>query len=211
MAKTEPFETFPDRYEEWFESNHYVYESELQAVKELLPKSGDGLEIGVGSGRFAAPLGINTGVDPSAEIRKIAQLRGIKVIDSVAESLPINDTQFDFVLIVTTICFLDDVNAAFKEAYRVLKPGGYYLIGFINKESSIGQIYQKYKDENPFYIIATFYSVNDVVSHLKEAGFNNFQFTQTIFQELSKIKKIEPVKEGFGEGSFVVIRAEKNT
>lgn len=209
MAKTEPFEIFPGRYEEWFEVNKFVYESELKAVRALLPENGTGVEIGVGSGRFAAPLGITLGLEPSAEMRKIARSRGIEAIDGVAESLPFPDAQFDFALMVTTICFLDDIDAAFKEAFRVLKPGGYFIIGFIDKESPIGRLYQKHKDQNPFYKIADFYSVNEVTQHLKQAGFDCFHFTQTVFHNLSEIKAIEPLKEWYGEGSFVVIRAKK--
>jgi len=40
----------------------------------------------------------------------MARDRGIKVIHAVAERLPIKDSQFDFALMVTTICFLDDVD-----------------------------------------------------------------------------------------------------
>jgi hypothetical protein len=38
-----------------------------------LPKSNNGIEIDVGSGRFAAPLGIKVGIDPSSEMRDVAQ------------------------------------------------------------------------------------------------------------------------------------------
>jgi SAM-dependent methyltransferase len=209
MGKIEPFEMFPERYEEWFEINRFVYESELQAIKQLLPERGKGIEVGVGSGRFAAPLGIKLGIEPSAEMRKIALSKGIEVMDGVAESLPFKDTQFDFVLMVTTICFLDDIDAAFKETCRVLKPEGYFIIGFIDKESPIGQFYQKHKDENPFYKIADFYSVTEVTQHLRQSGFESFHFTQTVFHDLSEIKEVEPVKEWYGEGSFVIIRAKK--
>jgi len=209
MAKTEPFEKFPHRYEQWFEENNYLYESELKAVKELLPKGEKGLEIGVGSSRFAAPLGIKVGIDPSAKMRRIAQSRGIQAFDGVAESLPFKDSEFDFALMVTTVCFLDDIDTAFAEAFRVIKPGGYFVIGFIDKDSPIGKIYQIHKDENPFYRVADFYSVNEVTKHLKQAGFYNFCHRQTVFRKLSEVKKVEPVKEGYGEGSFVVIRAKR--
>jgi hypothetical protein len=43
MAKIEPFEKFPDRYEEWFKLNYYTYQSELHAVRDLLPESGVGM------------------------------------------------------------------------------------------------------------------------------------------------------------------------
>ena len=41
-------------------------------------------------------------------MKKIAQKGGIEVIDGVAESLPFADSQFDFALMVTTICFVID-------------------------------------------------------------------------------------------------------
>lgn len=209
MARIKPFEIFPERYEEWFEINRFVYESELQAVKQLLPENGKSVEVGVGSGRFAAPLGIKLGIEPSTEMRRIAMSKGIEVMDGVAESLPFKDAQFDYVLMVTTVCFLDDIDAAFKETFRVLKPEGYFVIGLIDKESSIGQFYQKHKNENPFYKIADFYSVNEVTQYLRQAGFDSFHFTQTVFHNLPEIKEVEPVKEWYGEGSFVVIRAKK--
>ena len=209
MTKIEPFEKHTSKYEEWFERNKFVYESELWAIRKQLPESGEGMEIGVGSGRFAAPLGIKLGVEPSRRMREIAQKKGIKVIDGVAERLPFDDSIFDFVLMVTTLCFVDDIEASFKEAYRVLGPGGSLIIGFIDKNSPIGKIYQQHKEESVFYAIATFYSVTEVVSYFEKAGFKDFVFVQTIFHNLTEIKDIEPIKEGYGEGSFVVVRAIK--
>ncbi|RLG18640.1 SAM-dependent methyltransferase [Candidatus Micrarchaeota archaeon] len=209
MARIEPFEKYPSRYEDWFNRNKFVYETELQAIRKLLPKNGKGIEIGVGSGRFAAPLGVKLGVEPSRKMREFAQKRGIEVVDGVAEKLPFEGNIFDFVLMVTTICFVDDIDASFREAYRVLLPGGSLIIGFIDKNSNLGKIYQEHKAKSVFYKIATFYSITEVVSYLKKAGFKDFEFVQTIFHNLTEIKSIEPVKKGYGEGSFVVVKAIK--
>ena len=209
MARNEPFEEHPLQYDDWFERNKFAYESELQAIRSQLPERGEGMEIGVGSGRFAAPLGIKIGVEPSSKMREMARNRGIEVIDGIAEALPFDDYQFDFVLLVTTICFLDDVEVALKEAHRVIKRNGSLIVGFIDKNSPIGKLYLKYKNESVFYKIARFYSVDEVFYYLKKAGFNNFCFTQTIFHNLTEIRDIEPVKKGYGEASFVVIRAIK--
>ena len=209
MTKTNLFDEYTSQYEDWFERNKFAFESELRAIREQLPKSNNGIEIGVGSGRFAVPLGIKIGIDPSRKMREIAQKRGIEVIDSVAESLPFDDSQFDFALMVTTICFVDDIVASFQEAYRILKPGGFLIIGFIDRESPVGKLYQQHKSESVFYKVATFYSVYEVVYRLKKAGFKNFNFTQTIFHNLAEIRDIEQIKEGYGEGSFVVVRAIK--
>ncbi|RQW84162.1 MAG: hypothetical protein EHM79_14540 [Geobacter sp.] len=50
------------RYEEWFATHAPAYYSELLEVRALLPCAGNGLEIRVGTGRFAAPLGVRAGV-----------------------------------------------------------------------------------------------------------------------------------------------------
>jgi SAM-dependent methyltransferase len=209
MPRTEPFETHALKYDEWFKRHTFEYESELLTVKEQLPERGIGVEIGVGSGRFAAPLGITIGVEPSRRMRTLAQRRGIEVVAGVAEALPFADAQFDFALMVTSICFIDDIDAAFKEAYRILKPDGRLLICFIDKNSPIGKQYQRKKNESVFYKVATFYSVDEVVSHVKKAGFSDFSFTQTIFPNLTGIREIELIKGGYGEGAFVVLKAIK--
>lgn len=209
MAKYGPFQKNSGKYDEWFDKNKFYYESELQAVKELLPENKKGAEIGVGSGRFAAPLGIKLGVDPSSKMGEIAQKRGVEFIEGVAESLPFEDSKFDFLLMVTTLCFLDDAGKAFKEANRVLKSGGCMIIGFIDADSYLGKLYEKRKKESTFYKDATFYSVKEVISIMKKAHFKEFSFRQTLFQHKNGLKDIEPVKRGFGEGSFVVIKGVK--
>jgi len=209
VARIEPFEKYSEKYEDWFKKNKFVYGSEIQAIKELFPKVKKSIEIGVGSGKFAVPLGIKTGVDPSPRMRNIAQQRGIEVIDATAEELPFKNSQFELALMVTTICFVDNLNLAFREAYRILKPGGYLIIGFVDKDSSLGKLYQQHKEKSLFYKIAIFYSTKEVVYNLSKVGFKEFDFRQTIFHGLNEIKNVELVKEGYGEGSFVVIRARK--
>ncbi|MBN2532905.1 MAG: class I SAM-dependent methyltransferase [Spirochaetales bacterium] len=209
MAIIKPFEENTEQYENWFERNEYVYRSELFAIKKVIPKAAEGIEIGVGTGRFAAQLGITYGIDPSNKMREIAEEKGIKVCNGIAEDLPYMDMQFDFVLMVTTICFLDDIDAAFKEVYRILKPDGSFIIGFIDKNSPLGQIYRKNKANSVFYREATFYSVDEVVFHLKSSGFNTFTFNQTLFKPVALLSDIEPVKQGYGEGSFIVIKSQK--
>lgn len=209
MERFEPFENYSQKYDEWFDKNSSIYELELQAVKELLPESENSIEIGVGSGRFAAPLGIKLGIDPSKKMGKLAEKRGIKFIEGVAESLPFPDSHFDFILMVTTICFLDNISKAFKEAYRVLKPGGYLIVGFINAESPMGKMYEKNRNESTFYKDARFYSVKEVVSYMEKAHFRDFRFKQAVFKVGEKLKDVFSVKDGYGEGSFIVVRGHK--
>ncbi|MHA1649923.1 MAG: class I SAM-dependent methyltransferase [Candidatus Helarchaeota archaeon] len=209
MPKMEPFEKYTSKYENWFKQNKYAFESELRAIEDQMVARGKGIEIGVGSGQFAAPLGIHLGIDPSKQMLKLAKQRGIDVLEGIAEKLPFSKAKFDFLLMVTTICFLDDIDRAFNEAYRILKLTGFILIGFIDKDSHLGFLYQQRKNQSLFYKIATFYSVEEVLLHLKKAGFKDFHFTQTIFRNLLEIRKTEPIKKGYREGAFVVIRASK--
>lgn len=209
MTGVNAFERQADQYEAWYVKNRAVYESELQAVKALLPEAGRGLEIGVGSGLFAAPLGITQGIDPSPAMLEKAKARGIDVVQGAAESLPFKDNEFDCALMVTTVCFLDDIDLAFREVHRVLKPGGAFLIGFVDRNSPLGRSYEAKKDQSAFYQNAAFYSAPAVVEHLTRAGFLTFQFVQTLFHPLPDIQEIEPARPGYGDGSFVVVRADK--
>ena len=210
MPGLDAFENNVRRYEAWFEENPFAYVSELHAVQELLPLNANGIEIGIGTGRFAVPLGIVAGIDPSPAMAELARKKGVEVFLGVAENLPFQDATFDFALMVTTVCFLDDIDLAFQEIFRILKPGGSFVIGFVDKNSPIGKAYELRKQESLFYRDATFYSVDKLLFHLKSAGFTTFSFRQTLFNPIEDMKEPSLTKEGHGEGSFVVIRADKS-
>jgi SAM-dependent methyltransferase len=200
------FDEHHRRYEEWFASHTAAYCSELLAVRALLPCGGDGVEIGVGTGRFAAPLGVRVGVDPSAAMLEHARMRGISVVLGVAERLPFAAASFDYGLIVTTLCFVDDAGAMLREARRVIKPDGCLVVGFVDRESSLGQEYLAHQAENVFYREATFYSSEEVEGLLRDCGFPCQVRVQTLSRPLSEIREIEPLQPGRGIGAFVVIR-----
>ncbi len=208
MPKIEPFERFPHVYEAWFENHPRLYRAEIEAVRTLLPPFEKGIEIGVGSGRFALPLGITTGVEPSVKMAEIARSKGVEVIEGVAEALPVEGESFDFALMVTTICFVDDPLLSLQEIHRILKPGGYVIIGFVDRDSALGQQYEKNRGESRFYREARFYSADEVAGVLKKAGFSEIVRVQTLFGET--LEQMETgVKQGSGEGAFVAVRARK--
>lgn len=205
MPKTEAFDAWSGDYDEWFAQNPEIHARELRAVKSLLPEGGEGLEVGVGSGRFAGPLGVNTGVEPSEAMAARARAAGIRVARGVAENLPVMDGRFDFVLMVTVICFVDDLERTFAEARRVLRPGGSLVVAFIDRESELGRIYEQKKENDRFYRLARFYSAAEVGEALERAGFADLAARQTIFPA----GDTRDVAEGSGEGSFVVLRGLK--
>jgi ubiquinone/menaquinone biosynthesis C-methylase UbiE len=197
-------------YDDWFVQYEMAYRSELAAVKAILPPGGRGLEIGVGTGRFAAPLGIEVGVEPAKAMAAIARKRGIKVLEAYAEELPFDNGSFDFVLMVTVLCFLADPFRALREATRVLKPRGRLIVGMIDPDSPLGQAYEANKKKNKFYRQAKFHPVGQVLKWLEDLGYADLKTCQTIFQDSATVKVPQPVKEGHGEGVFVVIAGEKS-
>jgi ubiquinone/menaquinone biosynthesis C-methylase UbiE len=130
-------------------------------------------------------------------------------LNAVAEKLPYRALQFDFVLMNSCVSYFENLSKALKEAYRVLKRTGTLIVGFVDKNSKIGRYYQRKKSESIFYKHATFYSVNKIKKELKKAGFKELQFCQTLFHDLDKIKSTEIPSEGYGRGSFVIIKAIK--
>jgi ubiquinone/menaquinone biosynthesis C-methylase UbiE len=208
MVKIESFEKYSKEYDEWFTKNRDIYQAELNAIKTLIPSEGVGIEIGVGTGRFAIPLGVKIGVEPSRKMAQISRARGIKVYEAVAEKLPFNDKTFDFVLMITTICFLDDPIKSLKECYRVLKNDGFIIIGFVDNKSKLGKKYQSRKKNSKFYGYATFYSVKEILNLLYQINFKSILIKQTVFDP--QTEKMNAVKNGYGQGSFVVIKAIKS-
>lgn len=208
-GKATAFDEDHSRYEAWFERHRKAYYAELLAVRAFLPHTGLSIEIGVGSGRFAAPLGVGIGLDPSAPMLSYAAKRGIHCVQGVAEALPFKSSIFDCALVVTTICFVKDPTALFFEAYRVLKPEACLVVGFIDRNSSLGRLYEAARAENVFYRHATFFSSEEVEKLLGGAGFSGRLWGQTLLQPLEGLTEIEPLREGRREGAFVVVKACK--
>jgi SAM-dependent methyltransferase len=202
----DPFVQHAEDYDAWFERNRWAYRSELSALAEIIPE-GRGLEIGVGSGRFAAPLGIPIGLDPSLPMLRMARARGVTVVRGRAEGLPFRDGAFDFAILVTVLCFVRDPSAALKEARRVVRQGGWLLVGILDKDSSLGRKYQVKAESSLFYRRARFLSTIEVRELLEKVGCRPERTWQTIFSDPSSLTAPEEAREGHGKGLFVVISA----
>ena len=202
------FEELARRYDAWFERHPSAYESELRAIRELLP-GGRVLEVGVGTARFASELGVGFGAEPASAMAELAKKRGVRVCRAAAEALPFRPESFDGGLLVNVLCFLEQPEHALGEALRVLRPGGRIVVGIIDRESWLGMRYAR--SRGAFYRHARFYSAAEAAELLRSAGFGNLRFVQTLFRDPEKLSKAEPVRHGYGEGGFVAISAEKTT
>jgi SAM-dependent methyltransferase len=200
------FEQHAQQYDNWFDGHEPVYQAELAALRKFVPVTGMGIEVGVGTGRFAVPLGVQFGLDPSRTMLQVARRRGLRVCQAVGEQMPFHDRQFDLILLVTVICFVDDVPTLFRELRRVLKTDGQLIIGFINRDSERGRSYESRKEASMFYREARFYSVAEVADWVKEAGFGSLRFCETLFDGPTEFsaRGLE-VREGYSNGAFVVL------
>ena len=191
-------------YDQWYEKHYDLFLAELAAIEKLMPKHKQGIEIGVGTGRFAAPLGIKFGIDPVPEMLEKAAKRGITVKKGFAENLPYEDNSFDYALMTTTICFLDDIDQAFAEVERVLQVGSIFTVAFIDKDSYLGQKYQTRKYDS-FYSQANFCSPDGLYTRLKNANLKVIETYQTLLPTSD-----DPFASdaGHGKGAFIIINSK---
>lgn len=206
FGNAQVFDENAGEYDEWFERYPLVFESELAALRELVPTEGEGVEIGAGTGRFSLPLGIRTGVEPAPAMAVIARRRGMKIHETFAESLPFRDESFDFSLLVTVLCFVANPLGALKEIHRILKPGGLVVTAFIDRESRLGQAYLS--SGSKFFQNAFLYSSREMMDLLDRAGFKCRDARQTLFSDPQTMTTPDKPKPGFGEGDFVIFSAE---
>jgi SAM-dependent methyltransferase len=205
------FEEHIREYEKWFRDHPSILDSEVAAFRELLPEGEiQGIEIGSGAGHLALALGLKEGVEPSEVLRNISIERGLEAIAGRAEEIPFKDMHFDFVLLATALHYIQDIDRAFREAHRVLKPLGCFIIGFIDQESILGKEYLSRRKQSTFYRDARFYKIETLEQKLKQAGFKAFSIYQTLFGLTNEIRHTQKMIPGIGLGSFILIKAEKN-
>ena len=120
----------------------YLNSFEKGKVLTLLPevKGKKILDVGAGTGRVSLPLALAgaqvVALDVSEKILEILKRKNKKIqtVIGEAESLPFEDASFDIVASAFLIVHLKELKIFFDEVYRVLKPGGLFLVSNINQK-----------------------------------------------------------------------------
>jgi SAM-dependent methyltransferase len=208
VTSIDVFEEHAEEYDRWFDKNAPVYQAQVDALSRLIPSQGLGIEAGAGTGRFSVPFGIRLEVEPAAGMAEYARKRGIRVCQALGQQLPPPHGRFDFDL-VTVVCFVKQVPDLLPEIHRVLKRGGRAVLVFIDRNSFLGRIYQSEKETNKFHREEHFYSAEQILRWLQQAGFAEPQVPQTIFGVPGGSSATEQGRDGFGQGAFVALCAKK--
>ncbi len=112
-----------------------IREGTVRRWMERLPKDADIVELGAGSGRFAAEL-VEGGfrnlhlvdIDNYLECDLGPALRSFHALDICFEPLPFADESLDCALALQIFEHLENVWHPLREVHRVLKPGGMFVM-----------------------------------------------------------------------------------
>ena len=132
-------------------------------IKRLLKKCPEGIVKGIDY----SPVS----VEKSKKVNEVAVTkRRCDVLCASVAELPFESEQFDAVTAFETVYFWPDLPQCFREVYRVLKPGGTFLI--CNESSGDTD-----KDERWTKLIGgmTIYKDAELKAYLEQAGFHEVQ------------------------------------
>ncbi len=204
---SDPFAGLVERYEAWFEEHPAAFRRELELLRRFWPDRGRRLELGSGTGRFGGALGVEVGLEPSAEMALTGRVRVPLTVLGHGEELPFGDGVFDACLAVTALCFVSETPAALGEVRRVLVEGGILLAGIVDRASALGRLYLERQARDPFYSMAHFLSAEELGEAVESAGFRVARFAQTLFGPPENPASVSGWEEGHGRGGFVVVKA----
>ena len=170
----------------------------------VFPPSGSMLDVACGPGNLLLKIHKKhpalqlTGLDIDPAILHIASkktrgLSNIKLVESSATKLPFKDNQFAIVTSSLAFHHLDSEQKqeAFKEIFRVLKPGGnFWLFDFAKPETILGKFLAKiYR-----HIEETDDGIkNRLPSMYKNAGFQNIKTYWSSYGMISLLSGQKPV------------------
>ncbi len=176
------------------------------------------LEIGAGTGHWTSFFAENNmsviGIDIAEKMLEQAKEKnivGATFIKASAEDLPFENQSIDNVVAVTSLEFVNDRQQAIEEIYRVLKPGGYFIVGGLN---ALGSLQQKRQDD-PVFKNAQFFTPESLYKILEKFGIPIIEGciympnTQANLDEIIKAENSVPLNFLNIYGNFLVGNVKK--
>ncbi|SMP44647.1 class I SAM-dependent methyltransferase [Anoxynatronum buryatiense] len=171
------FNSVANEYDQWYTTpmGSLVDRVETDLAMKLFPLQ-PGMQVldaGCGTGNFSLKLAQQgvavTGIDVSTEMLAFAREKAkvadfeIPFVEMDMYQLDYSDQTFDGVFSMAAFEFIREPERALKELFRVLKPGGFLLVGTINRESAWGELYTSPDfQKNTVFKHASFKSLDDM-------------------------------------------------
>ena len=235
MSNTEKqkFDGYAGKYDEWFIANENLFTSELRLFKKVLGDINGKklLSVGCGSGLFESYIDSSNieGIEPSEDMGKIAEKRGINIIKyGLIEDVDLPEEKYDIIYFNGSSSYMENLAPVYEKCLKALKEGGKLILLDVPKESAFGFMYLLGKSLGTYeheYLEGTmpalpyplalaasgvWHSTEEKIGVLKELGIKNFSFYQTLVKNpLYTNEEPEEVIEGYKSGGYVAIIAEK--
>ncbi len=149
----------------------YITKTETQFIKKALSFStlNTIMDIGAEAGRFSQ-LNTNTetisiDIDPKGLKRLKQKAPNTIIIQADARKVPIKNETLDAITMIEVLDYIPELDQAFQEAFRTLKPQTTLIVSFGNKSSLKAKLRQI---KGKSYL----HTYNNVIQALAKAGFN---------------------------------------
>ena len=141
---------------------------------------------------------------------KEAKKRNLPSIIATAEASPIRRGSLEFAYMVTVLEFLPEPLKAICSVGQILREDAPLVILLINRDSSWGEHYSKLAEKGDhIFRRAMLYTLSEVSSFLKEAGFEPVESVGTLTSSPDETKEeyqLVPIRRGVG---VILIKAKK--
>lgn len=159
------------------------------------------LEVGVGTGLniFYYPSGVSvTALDLSEEYLQRARLRAermkkpVELVQGDVKAMPFKEASFDTVVSSFLFCQVDEPRAGLQEIYRVLKPGGRFLmLEHVNSRGKLGKMMNIIS--GPFYRLFGDHIARDTEVLARQVGLKKVS-TTNLFLDIVRLIYVEKEK-----------------
>ncbi|MGF1586729.1 MAG: class I SAM-dependent methyltransferase [Bacteroidales bacterium] len=169
------------------------------------------LELGCGTGHWTEYFSMQgfkvTATDISESMLKIAENKNIKhsvFLKADAADLSFPDNSFPVIASITMLEFVEDTTRVLDEIYRVLKPGGYLVLGCLNHSSELG----KAKDNDEIFKHARFFNPDEIRRLLSIFGTPSLSYGVYL---TSEFKLLDGTKsQNMVEPAFIAASVQKS-